>query len=142
MLRGMRTLAVRMERIGASARRIVEWLERHPKIERVYYPGSGGDPQRELAQRQMRGGSGILSIEVLAADLAGVERFCDSLKMFLMAVSWGGHESLAWPLAVAIRDGKAESNRTGLPWNLVRLSIGLEDPQDLIDDLDAALARV
>ena len=72
----------------------------------------------------------------------GIERFCDNLKMFLMAVSWGGHESLAWPLAVVIKDGKAQSNRTGLPWNLVRLSIGLEDADELIADLQQALALV
>jgi cystathionine beta-lyase len=142
MLRGLRTLAVRMERIAASTARIVEWLQQHPKIARVYYPGSASDPQRELAQRQMKGGSGIVSIEVRADDVAAIERFCDRLKLFLMAVSWGGHESLIWPLAVVIKDGNAESNRTGLPWNLVRLSIGLEAPDDLIADLQQALALV
>ena len=142
MLRGLRTLAVRMQRIAASTARIVDWLERHPKVARVYYPGSRSDPQRELAQRQMKGGSGILSIEVRADDVAGIERFCDHLKLFLMAVSWGGHESLIWPLAVVIKDGNAESNRTGMPWNLIRLSIGLEEPEDLIADLEQALALV
>ncbi len=142
MLRGLRTLGVRMQRVQQSTARIVEFLERHPGIARVYYPGSASDPQRELARRQLQGGSGILSIEVAADDLSGVERFCDSLKLFLLAVSWGGHESLAWPVAVAIRGGSAESNRTGLPWNLVRLSIGLEDPEDLIADLDQALGKL
>mgnify|MGYP001429687429 CR=1 FL=1 len=142
MLRGLRTLGVRMERVVRTTARIVEFLEQHPKIARVYYPGSRGDPQRELARAQMRSGSGMLSIEVRAEDVAGIERFCDSLKLFLMAVSWGGHESLAWPLAVVIRDGKAESNRTGLPWNLVRLSIGLEEPEDLMADLAQALTKV
>jgi cystathionine beta-lyase len=142
MLRGLRTLGVRMERIAASAARVVEWLQQHPKIARVYYPGSASDPQRGLAQRQMKGGSGIVSIEVRADDVAAIERFCDQLKLFLMAVSWGGHESLIWPLAVVIKDGNAGSNRTGLPWNLVRLSIGLEDPEELIADLEQALALV
>ena len=141
MLRGLRTLGVRMERVVRTTARIVEYLQQHPKIARVYYPGSNSDPQRELAQAQMRSGSGMLAIEVKAEDVAGIERFCDSLKLFLMAVSWGGHESLVWPLAVVIRDGKAESNRTGLPWNLVRLSIGLEEPEDLMADLDQALAK-
>ncbi|MCP5474775.1 MAG: aminotransferase class I/II-fold pyridoxal phosphate-dependent enzyme [Rhodanobacteraceae bacterium] len=141
MLRGLRTLGVRMERVVRTTARIVEYLQQHPKIARVYYPGSNSDPQRELAQAQMRSGSGMLAIEVKAEDVAGIERFCDSLKLFLMAVSWGGHESLVWPLAVVIRDGKAESNRTGLPWNLVRLSIGLEEPEDLMVDLEQALAK-
>jgi cystathionine beta-lyase/cystathionine gamma-synthase len=142
MLRGLRTLGVRMERVGRTTARIVEFLQQHPKIARIYYPGSRSDPQRELASAQMKGGSGLVSIEVRADGVAGIERFCDGLKMFLMAVSWGGHESLVWPLAVVIRDGNAESNRTGLPWNLVRLSIGLEEPEDLIADLDQALALV
>jgi cystathionine beta-lyase/cystathionine gamma-synthase len=142
MLRGLRTLGVRMERVVNTTAKVLAFLEQHPRIGRIYYPGSNGDPQRELAQAQMRSGSGMLSMEVWADDLAGIERFCDSLKLFLMAVSWGGHESLVWPLAVVIRDGTAASNRTGLPWNLVRLSIGLEEPQDLIADLAQALARV
>ncbi|MBK9657783.1 MAG: aminotransferase class I/II-fold pyridoxal phosphate-dependent enzyme [Rhodanobacteraceae bacterium] len=141
VLRGLRTLAVRMERICASTARIADFLERHPKIARVYYPGNASDPQRELAgadegaRESCRSKSG-------PPTWPGIERFCDNLKMFLMAVSWGGHESLAWPLAVVIKDGKAESNRTGLPWNLVRLSIGLEDADELIADLQQALARV
>lgn len=140
MLRGLRTLGVRMERICASAAKVVDFLGAHPKIARVYYPGHRSDPQRELVRRQSGGGSGLLAIEVRAADVAGIEAFCDRLRMFLLAVSWGGHESLVWPLAVVIRDGQAASNRTGLPWNLVRLSIGLEDPDELIADLEQALA--
>lgn len=140
VLRGLRTLSVRMERICLSAARIVQFLQQHPKIARIYYPGSASDPQRELALAQMKMGSGLLSIEVAADDVDGIERFCDNLKMFLMAVSWGGHESLAWPLAAVIKDGNAQSNRTGLPWNLVRLSIGLEDADELIADLQQALA--
>ena len=142
LLRGLRTLPVRMERISRSTAKIIHFLQEHPLIKRIYYPGGRDDPQQALAAQQMRGGSGLLSIEIGAQDVAGIERFCDRLKMFLMAVSWGGHESLVWPLAVVIRDGKAESNRTGLPWNLVRLSIGLEDPEDLIADLKQALDRI
>lgn len=142
LLRGLRTLPVRMERVCASTRQVIAFLEAHPKVARIYYPGHAQDPQRELAQRQSRGGSGLLAIEIQAADVAAIERFCDSLRLFLMAVSWGGHESLVWPLAVVIRDGQSASNRTGLPWNLVRLSIGLEDPADLIADLSQALDRV
>jgi len=142
VLRGMRTLQVRMQRVGVSSSRIVDFLAWHPKVARVYYPGSAQDPQRQLAQRQHHGGSGVFSFELRTADVAGVERFCDRLRRFLLAVSWGGHESLVWPLAVTIRDGCAASNRTGLPWNLVRLSIGLEDPEELIDDLRQALEAV
>ncbi|MFO1495353.1 MAG: aminotransferase class I/II-fold pyridoxal phosphate-dependent enzyme [Lysobacterales bacterium] len=142
LLRGLRTLPVRMERVCASTLKVLAFLETHPKVARIYYPGHAQDPQRELALRQSRGGSGLFSIELRADDLAGVERFCDSLRLFLMAVSWGGHESLVWPLAVVLRDGDIAANRTGLPWNLVRFSIGLEDPAELIADLEQALARV
>ncbi len=142
MLRGMRTLGIRMERVAASARKLIEFLSAHPKIERIYYPGSVHDPQAALAAAQSGGGSGLFSITIRAADPAAIERFCDSLKLFLMAVSWGGHESLQWPLAALLRDGRIDSNPTSLPWNLVRLSIGLEDPADLIFDLGQALDRV
>jgi cystathionine beta-lyase len=142
MLRGLRTLGVRMERVVASARKVIEFLASHPKIERIYYPGSAHDPQAALAAAQSSGGSGLFSFTLRAADPAAVERFCDGLKMFLMAVSWGGHESLLWPLAVLLRDGRIDTNPTHLPWNLIRLSIGLEDPEDLVADLKQGLERV
>ncbi len=142
MLRGLRTLAVRMERVCASAKRVVEYLSAHPKVDRVYYPGSVHDPQAALAQAQSKGGSGLFSITLRARDPAAIERFCDALKLFLMAVSWGGHESLLWPLAVLLRDNRIDSNPTPLPWNLVRISIGLEDPDDLIADLGQALEKL
>lgn len=127
MLRGLRTLPLRLDRARSSAARIVAHLRSHPRVRQLWYP------PEPLA-------SGLLSIELAAPDVAAVEAFCDRLRCFLLAVSWGGHESLAWPLAVILRDGRAESNRSGLPFGLVRLSIGLEDPRELIADLDQALA--
>lgn len=96
-------------------------------------------PQYGLAKRQMRRCGGLMSFRLHAADIAAVERFCNSLQRFLMAVSWGGHESLLFPTA-AVVDPDAQTSE--LPWDLVRLYVGLEDPETLIQDLDQALARV
>jgi cystathionine beta-lyase/cystathionine gamma-synthase len=142
MLRGLRTLPLRLERSRASAAQVVDYLAAHPKVARVYYPGHTSDPQRELALRQSAGGSGLLSFELKAADIAGIERFCDALKHFLLAVSWGGHESLVWPMAVVLKPDRPPLDLGGVPWKLVRLSIGLEEPELLIADLAQALERV
>ncbi len=142
MLRGLRTLPLRLERSRASAAQVVDFLAAHPKVSRVHYPGHASDPQRELALRQSAGGSGLLSFELEAADIAAIERFCDTLQHFLLAVSWGGHESLVWPMAVLLKPEQPPVKLGGVPWNLVRLSIGLEEPELLIADLAQALERV
>ncbi|HET6545596.1 MAG TPA: aminotransferase class V-fold PLP-dependent enzyme [Rhodanobacteraceae bacterium] len=142
MLRGLRTLPVRMERIGRSTLRVLEFLERHPKVRCVHAPHADDYPQPGLTRKQLRGASGLFSIE-LEADVAAVERFCDTLERFLMSISWGGYESLAFPVcAVYPPDAALIPGAGGLPLNLVRLSIGLEDPDTLIADLERALARI
>jgi cystathionine beta-lyase/cystathionine gamma-synthase len=142
MIRGLRTLAVRMERIAASTGRILKFLESHPKIRRVHHPFASGNPQLELSHRQLRGSSGLLSIELEADDVPAVERFCDTLKRFLMTVSWGGYESLMFPLCAVFPPGAALQTGSALPLNLVRLSIGLEEADVLIADLKQALAAI
>ncbi len=139
-LRGLRTLEVRMDRIGASTREVAGFLVTHPKVRRLYWPHAADEPQAELTQRQLRRVGGLLSIE-LDTDLDGVERFCDGLRRFLMAVSWGGYESLALPIA-GVRDWRGRESQAGVPVTLVRLSIGLEDPAVLVEDLAQALDRV
>lgn len=140
VLRGLRTLEVRMDRIGASATRIGHWLARQPRVRRLYWPHAEDDAQADLTRRQLRRVSGMLSID-LDTDLDGVERFCDGLQRFLMAVSWGGYESLVLPVA-GVRDWRGRETQAGVPVTLVRLSIGLEDPELLIEDLRAAFARL
>jgi cystathionine beta-lyase/cystathionine gamma-synthase len=140
MLRGLRTLGVRMERIGASAARVVEYLRTHPRVMRLHYPQSPGYPQPELTARQLRGASGLFSVE-LDADLDGIERCVDALRRFLITVSWGGYESLVFPVAGA-RDWRGREQLSTVPVNLVRFSIGLEEPDVLIADLEQALARI
>ncbi|HEY9133169.1 MAG TPA: aminotransferase class I/II-fold pyridoxal phosphate-dependent enzyme [Dyella sp.] len=142
MLRGLRTLPLRMQRCAESALHVATWLEQQPQIARVNYPQLPSHPQYELAQRQMRGGSGVMSVVLDVPDLAAVERFCNALKRFLLSVSWGGYESLVWPMACALPSMARVDLDSTLPASLVRLSIGLEDPEVLIADLAQALARV
>ncbi len=141
MIRGLRTLPIRMQRIADTTQQVLAFLEQHPRVCRVYSPRASENPQFELTQRQLHGASGLLTV-ALDADVAGVERFCDALERFLMTVSWGGYESLAFPVcAVFPRDAPARP-AAGPGLNLVRLSIGLEEPASLVADLEQALARL
>ena len=142
MIRGLRTLSIRMQRIAATSAEVRAFLEAHPKVRKVYAPFASDNPQVALTAQQLRGSSGLLTLELDARDVAAVERFCDGLKRFLMTVSWGGYESLLFPVA-AVHPADAPLHAPGaLPLNLVRLSIGLEEPAVLIRDLEEALARL
>ena len=139
LMRGLRTLGLRMHRSADSAARVARFLEAHPKVARVHWPGLESHPQHALASRQMERVAGLMSIELDAPDEAAVERFCDGLQRFLIAVSWGGYESLQFPVCAL----KGPSGYyTDLPFTLVRLYVGLEDPDHLIADLEQALARI
>jgi cystathionine beta-lyase/cystathionine gamma-synthase len=142
LIRGLRTFAVRMERVAATTARVVEYLEAHPRVRRVYFPHSTNDPQFALTQRQMRAANGLLTIDLDAPDVAGVQRFCDALRRFLMSVSWGGYESLAFPVCAVFPTQSPLRPAGGMPLSLVRLSIGLEEPEVLIADLEQALAQI
>jgi cystathionine beta-lyase/cystathionine gamma-synthase len=140
MLRGLRTLQVRMERISASTEKIVAFLEEHPKVELVYYPFAKDHPQRALAGKQMIKGAGQFSATIKADGLADIERFCNNLQRFLLACSWGGHESLVLPTC-ALMDSP-DDDIQGIPWNLIRFYIGLEEPDVLIEDLKEGLEKL
>jgi cystathionine beta-lyase len=139
-LRGLRTLPLRLERAADTALAVADFLRGHPKVERLYHAGDRNDPQRELSARQLRRANGMLSIQV-AGGAEAAERFCDALQRFLLTCSWGGHESLAWPLCALFDSENYARTRTTLPLNLVRLSIGLEPADILIADLAQALDR-
>ncbi len=139
MIRGLRTLSVRMQRIAETTRQVLSFLESHEKIARVYYPQASSNPQFKLVQEQMHGASGLLTIELSADDVAGVERFCNTLERFLMTVSWGGYEALMFPVCAVSPANAPIASANGLPLSLVRLSIGLEEPEVLIADLQVAL---
>ena len=140
LIRGLRTLPLRMERICNTTRVVVDYLAAHPKVERVIFPFHPSFPQYELAKKQMKNAGGLFSIVLRATTLQQVEIFCNSLQRFFMAVSWGGHESLVIPSAVSIRP--EEFNPAEERHRLIRLYVGLEDADYLISDLKQALERV
>ena len=137
VLRGLRTFELRMERCDATGRRIAEFLHQHPKIASVNYGLLPEHPQYELARRQMRGWGGLFSFTLATDDFATCEAFFNRLNRFLLAVSWGGHESLILPSVVFYNIANKED--TPLPPNFVRLYVGLEDADWLIEDLAQAL---
>ena len=142
MIRGLRTLPLRMQRVAATTGEVLAFLEGHPKVRKVYSPRATGNSQLGLTEKQLRGASGLVTIELDATDVAAVERFCDSLKRFLMTVSWGGYESLLFPVAAVHPAGTPMQPAGAIPLNVVRFSIGLEEPDVLIRDIDQALAKL
>jgi cystathionine beta-lyase/cystathionine gamma-synthase len=140
IIRGLRTLELRANQSANSAEMIVSALENHPKIEKMYWPFSNHNTQIELAKSQMSRCAGMFSISIKTNNIAGVERFCDSLKYFLIACSWGSYESLVFPVC-GLAATPSYSN-PHLPWNLVRVYIGLENTDLLIADLLQALEKV
>lgn len=137
ILRGLRTLELRLRRSDESAEKITKRLQKHPKIIEVKYPFAENFPQSALARRQMKGCGGLFSVLVKTDKIENMRQFADKLERFLMAVSWGGHESLVIPMAAFFNIPGREN--PSLPWNLVRFYIGLEDPDWLWEDLEKAL---
>jgi cystathionine gamma-lyase len=142
-LRGLKTLALRMERHQANATALSEYLEAHAKVDRVIYPGLKSHPQHELADRQMSGFGGMISI-YLKGDLAGATRFLKALKVFTLAESLGGVESLIEHPAIMTHASVPKENREklGIHDGFIRLSVGVEHIDDLRCDLEHALACV
>jgi len=142
-LRGIKTLAIRMERHNQSALALAQWLEAHPKVARVHYPGLESHPQYALARRQMRGGGGMISID-LKSDLAGSRRFLEKVHLFALAESLGGVESLIEHPAIMTHASIPAEQRAALGINdtLIRLSVGIEALDDLKADLEAGFSQV
>ena len=143
VLRGIKTLALRLERHCASALDLALWLEREPKVAKVYYPGLESHPQHALARRQMNGFGGIVSI-ALDTDLAGARRFLERCEVFTLAESLGGVESLIEHPALMTHATIPAAQRAllGIGDALIRLSVGVEHVGDLRDDLVNALAAI
>ena len=141
LLRGIKTLAVRMERHCANALRIARHLESHPRIKAVRYPGLASHPQHELARRQMRGGFGGIIAAELKGDLAAARGFLERCELFSLGESLGGVESLIEHPGLMTHSGLPPQMRAdlGISDSLVRLSVGIESADDLIAELDAAL---
>ena len=140
-LRGLKTLALRMERHCASALRIARWLESREDVERVIYPGLESHPQHDLAKRQMHGFGGIVTV-VLKRDLEATRKVLERTRLFTLAESLGGVESLIEHPAIMTHASIPAEQRAaiGITDGLIRLSVGIEDCDDLIADLNAAFA--
>jgi cystathionine gamma-synthase len=143
LLRGLKTLALRMERHNANGLAVARWLEAHPKVRRVWYPGLASHPDHQVATRTLRGFGGVVTFE-LAADFDGTCRFVDALRIPYIGPSLGGVESLVeMPATMSYWDlSRDERYALGITDSLVRLSLGVEDEVDLIADLERALAAV
>lgn len=139
MIRGLRTLELRLKQHEDTAMKVAHFLESHPKIRKVYYPGLKSHPQYELMKKQQTGNCGLLSFEIEGTEKQA-EKVAESLKYFKIGVSWGGFESLVFmPHA---RLGKEESRKLGVDDNIIRIHCGLEGDQMLIDDLASALTQI
>lgn len=138
MIRSIRTLEIRVNKSAEVTQKVVDALEGHPKIEKIYYPFSKNNPQLALAKKQMKSGTGLFSI-LVKADEKGMERFADNLKRFRMACSWGGYESLCYPFCAMPEEGRKMSN---LPVNLVRFYVGLDEAELVIKDITDSLEKV
>ncbi|MFX0062960.1 MAG: trans-sulfuration enzyme family protein [Candidatus Hermodarchaeota archaeon] len=143
LLRGTKTLALRMEQHDKSARKIASYLASHPKVLTVYYPGLPDHPQHDLAKKQMSGFGGMLSFEI-QGGLEASKTFLEQLKFFTLAESLGGVESLIEHPAIMTHASipKVERERVGITDSLIRISVGIENINDLINDLDKAFAAV
>ncbi len=141
-LRGVKTLDVRMERHCASGMKVAAWLEKHPKIEKVFYPGLPSHPQHALAKKQMSGFGGMITA-VIKGDLDASRRMLSACKVFTLAESLGGVESLIEHPAIMTHASipKEQREALGISDGLIRLSIGIESADDLISDLDEALSK-
>lgn len=141
LIRGLKTLELRVRRQSETALRVARFLEKHAKVARVHYPGLASHPDHGLAKKQMTGFGGMLAFD-LKGGLPAARRFCDRAKIFLLAASLGGVESLiVLPIYTShYRMDTAELRAAGVEPGTVRVSIGLEDPADLIADLQQALS--
>ncbi len=143
VLRGLKTLALRMEKHQQNAAQIAGFLSSHPRVNRVVYPGLPSHPQHELAKRQMKGFGGMISFEIRGGE-SDAKAFLSRLRLFALAESLGGVESLAEHPASMTHAAIPESERAriGLSCSLIRLSVGIEHAEDLISDLAQALDKV
>ncbi len=144
VLRGIKTLHVRMQRHCENGKAVAEYLANHPKIEKVYWPGFTNHPNHEIAKKQMKDFGGMVSFVTKGNDIKDAFKILENLKLFTLAESLGGVESLSGHPASMTHASipKAEREKTGVVDSLIRLSVGIEDIDDLLSDLDQALSLV
>ena len=140
MLRGLRTLSVRLHAISLTTEKVIDFLKAQTKIEEVIYPFNPEFPQFALAKRQMSGAGGLFTVVLKADSISQIARFCESLKHFLMAVSWGGYESLILPRCASL--DPLGFHLDDKEYRKIRFYIGLEDADTLITDIGQALEKL
>jgi cystathionine beta-lyase/cystathionine gamma-synthase len=140
LIRGLRTMPARLERVSATTRTIVNYLKKHPKVESVIFPFEETFPQYELAKKQMSGACGLLSFYIKADNALQIETFSESLKHILMAVSWGGHESLIIPGVSTIK--REDFDTSNKDHRIIRMYVGLEEAAYLIQDLELGFQAI
>jgi cystathionine gamma-synthase len=143
LIRGLKTFGVRMERLNAAAQQVAEFLERRPEVRRVYYPGLPGHRDHQIARRQMKGFGAVVTFEI-NGNLDQTLEFLDGLKLCMLGPSLGGPETLVTHPALNsyYNVSREERYRLGITDELVRLSVGLEDPRDIIGDLERGFANM
>jgi cystathionine gamma-synthase len=141
LLRGLKTLDLRVKRQNENGQRVAQFLERHPAVRRVYYPGLPSHPDYEIIQRQMSGFGGVVSFEI-EAGMEKTGRFIDLLRLPYVGPTLGGVESIIEQPAVLFSLDPSERQAAGIKDNLVRHALGIEDADDLIADLGQALAGI
>lgn len=140
LIRGLRTLPARLDRITRTTQEVINYLKQHPKVEGIIFPFDESFPQLELAKRQMSGACGLFTFILKANKIEQIEKFCESLKHIMMAVSWGGHESLVIPKCVGIQPQDFDASNP--EHRYIRMYVGLEEAQYLVDDLEQALNKM
>jgi cystathionine beta-lyase/cystathionine gamma-synthase len=140
LIRGLRTLPARIERITKTTTEVVKFMKQHPKVESVLFPLDESFPQYELARQQMKGACGLFTFILKTNKREDIVRFCESLQHIMLAVSWGGHESLVIPKCAGIK--KEDFDPGNKEHRYIRMYVGLEEPGYLIDDLEQALDKI
>lgn len=144
ILRSLRTLPYRIRAHEENSHHVAHFLESHKNVTKVFWPGLKSFPQYELAQKQMTGNTGLMSFELATTDVDKIKLFVNTLQIFKLGVSWGGHDSLVYAPVISylkeLTPDKFESK--GINASIIRISVGLEDKEDLVDDLKQALERI
>lgn len=140
LIRGLRTLPVRMERIAKSTAAVVSFIKQHPEVASVLFVGDKTFSQYRLAKQQMKGAGGLFTFTLKTKSMSSIVRFCESLQHIMMAVSWGGHESLIIPKCAGLKE--SEFDPDNVEHRYIRMYVGLEEPEYLINDLSQALDKI
>jgi cystathionine beta-lyase/cystathionine gamma-synthase len=140
LIRGLRTLPARLDRITGSTKKVIDYLKAHERVESILFPLDESFPQYELARQQMQGGCGLMTFVIKADTIIQIEKFCEDLQHIFMAVSWGGHESLIIPKCSGLQPH--DFDPANKEHRMIRLYVGLEDADYIIKDLDQAFAKM